>query len=319
MTIAIWAAFIVLIICMLAVDLHVIGRRGQLQTKEALYWTCFSMSVAVSFTGAIYWLYEYDLIEEHIGAGSGLSGSQAALQYFTAWLIEQSLSLDNVFVFALVFNFFQVPPKYQRRVLFWGVLGALILRGLMIALGAALISTFSWTQYLFGGLLVYAAIKMLYFKEEKFDPNNNVLFTLARRVYPMSDEFDREKFFTRLENGTRAMTPLFPVLLVIESTDVLFAVDSIPAVFAITKDPFLVFTSNIFAILALRSLYFVLAALLHKFKKLKTSLVLVLLFVGGKMLLEEVLHVPTAISLGVIVFLLLMGVLPTLLAREKND
>ncbi|HET53589.1 MAG TPA: TerC/Alx family metal homeostasis membrane protein, partial [Ignavibacteria bacterium] len=224
------------------------------------------------------------------------------------------LSLDNIFVIAMIFSYFRVPDKYQHRVLFWGILGALVMRGIMIYAGAALIDRFDWMIYVFGGLLIFTAIKMLLSKNEEINPDDNPLVKLARKLYPVTGTYEGHHFFTKL-NGRRAITQLFLVLLVIESTDVIFAVDSIPAIFAITTDPYIVFTSNVFAILGLRSLYFALAAMITKFRYLKISIVIVLIYVGIKMLISEVYHIPTLISLCVIILILGSGILASL---KKN-
>ncbi len=318
MNILLWVAFVVFILLMLALDLGVLSKGNrEISTRKALTWTLFCVVLALGFNVLVYFLYE----ERWLGlvGDSPLSGSQAALQFFTGWLIEQSLSLDNIFVFAMIFTYFRVPSEYKHRVLFWGVVGALIMRGIMIALGAALLTHFSWTDYLFGALLLFAAIKMLRVDEGSFDPEKNPLLRIARRLYPVTKDFDGEKFFTHLPDGRRAITPLFLVLIVIESSDVLFAVDSIPAVFAVTKDPFLVFTSNIFAILNLRSLYFVLAAMLDKFEKLKFFLVMVLVYVAIKMILGHHVEIPVGVSLVVIVGLLLTGVVVSITAKRKGN
>ncbi len=316
MSYAIWTGFIVFILGMLALDLGVLNRDSAvISPQKALRWTGFCIALALGFNVLVYFLYEYDWAA--IGHTQTLSGKDAALQYFTAWVVEQSLSLDNVFVIAVIFSFFRIPREYQHRVLFWGIMGALIMRGIMIALGAALIASFTWIHYVFGGLLIYAAIKLLSVKEDSLDPTQNLLFRIATRLYPVSKGLDGEKFFTLLD-GKRAITPLFLVLLVIESTDVLFAVDSIPAVFAITEDPFLVFTSNIFAILNLRSLYFALAALMDKFAYLKIGLVFILFFVGLKMILVHYMPIPTEITFAVIVAVLGVSMLISLLKAAKK-
>jgi tellurite resistance protein TerC len=233
------------------------------------------------------------------------------VQYLTAWLLEQSLSLDNVFVIALVFSYFGVPLSLQHRVLFWGIVGVLVMRGIMIALGAVLIARFDWIIYVFGGLLLLTAAKLAFAGDNEVDPSRNLFVRFFRRLYPVTEGFRGAKFFV-LEEGRRRMTPLFLALIVVESTDLLFAVDSIPAVFAVTQDPFLVFTSNIFAILGLRSLYFTLAGLMEKFRHVKIALVFILAFVGVKMLLSHHYKLPDLLSLGVIAGALTLGVLASL-------
>lgn len=284
---------------MLAIDLGVLHRKAAvIGTREALRWTGICVILALAFNVFVYFLYEHRW--GGFEPSHGLNGHTAALQFFTAWLVEQSLSLDNVFVIALIFSYFKIPRELQHRVLFWGILGALIMRGVMIALGAALISNLFWVHYLFGALLIYAAVKIITVKDENLNPEHNILFRLAKRLFTVSPNLDGERFLTKV-NGKWAVTPLFLVLLVVESTDVLFAIDSIPAVFAITADPFLVFTSNIFAILNLRSLYFALAALIDRFAYLKLGLVAILIFVGFKMLLTHHLDIPTELTFAVIV------------------
>lgn len=301
---------------MLAFDLGVLNREAKvISPARALRWTGFCIFLALVFNVIVYFLYEYDWVA--VGRVGSMSGRDAALQYFTAWVVEQSLSLDNVFVIAIIFSYFKIPREYQHRVLFWGIMGALIMRGVMIALGAALIANFTWIHYVFGGLLIYAAIKLLTVKEDSVDPTHNILFRIATSLYPVSKQLDGERFFTSI-NGKRAITPLFLVLLVIESTDVLFAVDSIPAVFAITEDPFLVFTSNIFAILNLRSLYFALAALMDKFDYLKVGLVFILFFVGLKMILAHSLPIPTEITFIVIVGVLFSSIGVSLMSAKRR-
>jgi tellurite resistance protein TerC len=241
------------------------------------------------------------------------------MNIITCWLIEQSLSLDNIFVIAVIFAYFRVPSELQHRTLFWGIMGALIMRGVMIIAGAALISRFEWVIYIFGGLLIITALKMLWSGDEKVDPDHNPLVRLARRFFPVSPTYEGEHFFTRI-NGRLAMTPLFVTLLVIESTDVIFAVDSIPAVFGFTRDAFIVFTSNVFAILNLRSLYFALAGLIAQFRYLKVALVIVLLFVGVKMLLTHHVHISTSASLGFIAATLAAGIiLSQIIPHKKSD
>lgn len=317
-----WAGFILFIIAMLALDLGVLHRGAKIiPTRSALLWSGVCVILALAFSVAVYFLYDRELIGTVLEDGRRLSGREAAMQFIAGWLIEQSLSLDNVFVIALIFVYFGVPREYQHRTLFWGIMGALIMRGLMIAAGTALIQRFDWIIYLFGALLVYTAIKMLLVKHEDVHPDRNPLVKLARRIYPVASHFEGEKFFTHL-NGKRAMTPLFLALLVVESTDVIFAVDSIPAVFAVTmpfNDPFIVFTSNVFAILNLRSLYFALSGLMEKFKQLKYSLVLVLAFVGVKMLLTHHVEIPTGVALGVVATLLAGGVLVSIVVNRRSQ
>jgi tellurite resistance protein TerC len=247
-----------------------------------------------------------------------VDGREAGLDFLTGYVVEKSLSLDNIFVIALIFRTLQVPATSQHRVLFWGVVGALLLRGAMIAAGTALIHRFSWIIYVFGGFLILTAFRMLRVAHAKVDPEKNLLVRGARRLFPVSSTYEGERFFTHV-GGRRAATPLFLSLLLVESSDVLFAVDSIPAIFAITDDPFIVFTSNVFAILGLRSLYFALAGMLGRFRYLTPSLVVVLGFVGVKMILSHHWPIPTAVSLGVIVAVLLTGVLASIAAARRDE
>jgi tellurite resistance protein TerC len=245
-------------------------------------------------------------------------GWPAAVEFFTGWLIEYSLSLDNIFVIALIFTHFKVPSRNQHRVLFWGILGALVFRGVMIGAGTALVNSLEWILYVFGALLIVTAIKLLRQQEDHFEPEKGIVYRLARRFLPFSDKLDGDRFFTRID-GRLLATPLFLVLLVVETTDVVFAIDSIPAILSITKDPFLVFTSNVFAILGLRSLYFALAALMDKFGYLKFSLAFILAFVGFKMIVEGFgVHVSQEVSLGVIGTALAVGIGTSLVLAPKT-
>lgn len=317
MTIWIWIAFLVMIVGFLALDLGVFNKTAHvISTNEALIWTALWVVLSLAFNVLIFEMYDQDWLGISSLDGTVESGKDAALEFFTGYLVEKSLSLDNIFVIAVIFNFFKVPAIHQHRVLFWGILGALILRGLMIGLGTALVQSFAWINYVFGGILILTAVKMLLVGDEQVEPERNLLVRLARKLYPISPSYEGHKFFTRIE-GRRAITPLFLVLLVIESTDLLFAVDSIPAIFAVTSDPFIVFTSNVFAILGLRSLYFALAGIIDKFRYLKASLVFVLAFVGVKMLLAHHHPIPIPFSLGVIVATLFVGVVASMLASHR--
>ena len=318
MTAWIWVGFITLILALLALDLGVLNRKAHvIKTREALVWTAFWIFLALVFNGVIYFMYENHWLGIGLHTGGESSGADAAMKYFTGYVVEKSLSLDNIFVIAVIFNYFSVPGVFQHRVLFWGILGALILRGAMIAAGAALIHRFHWVIYIFGALLIATAVKMLLSKDEKIEPDRNPLVRLARRFYPVTPGFEGQHFFSRVD-GERAITPLFLVLLVVESTDVLFAVDSIPAIFAITTDPFIVFTSNVFAILGLRSLYFALASVMDKFRYLKVSLMLVLVYVGMKMLLSGYFIIPTPISLAVICGILTTGIVTSIVVSNRE-
>ncbi len=314
----IWIGFILFVLALLGLDLGVFNRKAHaIAVKEALAWSAFWISLAMIFNVAIYFMYERHLFGVGLEIGHELSGKQAALQFFTGYVIEKSLSLDNIFVIALIFAYFRVPGMYQHRVLFFGILGALILRGLMIAAGSALIARFNWIVYVFGAFLILTAVKMLIERHDNLEPEKNPFIRLARKLFPLSSEIDGERFFTRVGNK-RAVTPLFLVLLMVESSDVLFAVDSIPAIFAVTRDPFLVFTSNIFAILGLRSLYFALAGVMDKFRFLKMGLVFLLAFVGVKMLLSHHHPIPTVVSLSIIAGILGVSILASIFGAHRD-
>ncbi|GJQ29354.1 MAG: membrane protein [Phycisphaerae bacterium] len=299
-----WIGFIVFVLAMLAIDLFLVNRDPhEVRMKEALGWTGVCVALALLFNVAVYYIYEHDWLgigsnfanltapggPEHLVVPTGM-GKRAATEFFTGWLIEYSLSMDNIFVIALIFAHFRIPAKYQHRVLFWGIMGALILRGVMILAGSVLVTRFEWVIYLFGLFLIYTGIKMVGQNSDDYDPEQGIVLRTARRLLPVTAGLDGERFTTRVD-GRLMVTPLFIVLLIVESTDVVFAVDSIPAIFGITRDPFLVFTSNVFAIMGLRSLYFALASLMNKFTYLKYSLAFILVFVGVKMMLEGVHHV----------------------------
>ena len=319
MTFYLWLGFLLLVFVLLALDLGVFHKKDEaMSTKAALLWTAFWIALSLLFNVFIYFAYEHHLLGIGLHIGHNVGGHDAAIKYFTGYIIEKSLSLDNIFVIAMIFAYFRVPDIYQHRVLFWGILGALLMRGIMIAAGAALIQRFDWMIYVFGGLLILTALKMLFSKDEEIHPDDNALVKLARKLYPVTGSYEGHKFFT-IANGKRAITPLFLVLLVIESTDVIFAVDSIPAIFAITTDPYIVFTSNVFAILGLRSLYFALAAMMNKFRYLKVSIVVVLIYVGVKMLVSELCHIPTLLSLGVILIILSVGVFSSIMKTNRNN
>ena len=307
MAVFVWIAFIVLVLAFLALDLGVFHRRAHvISIREALAWTAFWVAIAMVFNGFVFFLYEHHWLDFGTSMRQEFDGGEAALKFFTGYLVEKSLSVDNIFVIAMIFAYFGVPLVYQHRVLFWGILGALVLRGAMIAAGAALIAKFSWTVYLFGALLLLTAAKLLVTRHDNLEPGRNLLVRWARKMYPVSSDFDGSHFFT-VVNGKRAITPLFLALIVVESSDVIFAVDSIPAIFAITHDPFIVFTSNVFAILGLRSLYFAVAGLIARFRYLKMSLVFLLAFVGVKMILAHHHPIPTVVSLAIIVGILCRG------------
>jgi tellurite resistance protein TerC len=325
MTLWLWAGFLALVALFLALDLGVLNRGDRIiGARAALLWTAVWIGLSLLFGVLVYVMYEQHwlgigvltgheaalelpdsspvlaaLLRGDADVSYQVPGRDAALQYLTGYVLEKSLSLDNIFVIALVFRHFKVPLEYQHRVLFWGILGALVMRGAMIGAGVVLIQRFSFTIYVFGGFLIFTALRMLVSHDLAPDPEKSRLLRWTRKLYPVSAGFEGHAFFTRVD-GRRAITPLFLVLLVVESSDVLFAVDSIPAIFAVTHDPFLVFTSNIFAILGLRSLYFALAQLLHKFHYLQSALVLILAYVGVKMILSHHYPLPGWVSLTVI-------------------
>jgi TerC family integral membrane protein len=316
--VVVWAGFLGLVFTLLALDLGVFHRESRaIKSGEALAWAAFYVSLALGFNGLVYLLYDRHWLGVGVTVGHPLDGHTAALQFLTGYLLEQSLSLDNVFVIALIFSYFRIPLAYQHRVLFWGILGALLMRGAMIGLGSALIARFDWVIYVFGGILIVTAARMLMAGDEEPEPEKNWLIRAARRFFPVTPELHAEKFFVE-HRGARFATPLFLVLLMVESTDVLFAVDSIPAIFAVTQDPFLVFTSNVFAILGLRNLYFAIAPLLNRFKYLKQSLVFILAFVGVKMLLSHAYPIPTPTSLSMIIGILGVGVLASAFAAGSE-
>lgn len=318
MSIWLWVGFIAFIVLVLILDLGVLNRKTRvISLYEALAWTVLWVSLALAFNVAVYFIYEYHWLGMGLMEGNALDGNQAALQFFTGYLIEKSLSIDNIFVIAMIFTYFHVPLHYQHRVLFWGIFGAVVMRGIMIVSGLVLINTFAWITYIFGTFLIFTAVKMLIQRHDNLQPDRNPLIKRIKRLYPVSDHYDGERFFTRI-NGQRAATPLLLAMLMIETADIIFAVDSIPAIIAITRDPFLVFTSNIFAILGLRSLYFALASVMDKLRYLKTSLVFLLGFVGIKMLLTHHYMIPTTVSLAVIIGILGIGVLASIIGGARD-
>ncbi len=311
----VWAGFFAIFIGVLALDLGVLHRESkEMSVRQALGWTLVWITVAMSFTGLVYGLYAHHWFDWGL-APDAPSGAEAALQYVTGYLLEWSLSVDNIFVIAVIFTYMKIPAQFQYRVLFWGIVGAIVLRGAMIAMGAALIHAFDWMFYVFGGILLLSAARMLK-SDEDFDPSKSVMVRIARKVYRVTDRLDGERFFT-MENGVRAATPLFVTLLLVDIADVVFAVDSIPAIFAVTQEPFIVFTSNAFAILGLRSLYFAIAGMMMMFKYLKLSLIFILGFVGVKMMLHHHVEIPHAISLAVIVSFLAIGVMASLWMSKR--
>jgi len=292
-----WVGFVGFVLAMLALDLGVFNKRPHVvHPKEAAIWTAVWVGLALLFAGGL----------------AFFATPQTALTFLTGYLIEESLSIDNIFVIVLIFQYFAVPAQYQHRVLFWGILGALVMRGLFIGLGAALLARFEWIIYIFGALLIVTGVRMAVKQDEEFDAEQNPVVKAVRRVLPLTNGYRGKHFFV-VENGRRFATPLLLVLVLVEATDLIFAVDSIPAIFGITRDPFLVFTSNIFAVLGLRSLYFLLASVVTKFWMLKYGLAVILTFVGTKMLIESWIHIPILLSLGVVLVLLAASIAGSLI------
>jgi len=311
----IWSGFLLFVVLMLALDLGVFNKSPHaITTREALGWTTLWVSLSLLFSGFVYFGYENHWLGLGDTVGDPQSGKSAFLNYLTGYLVEQSLSMDNIFVIAVIFNYFKIPKQYQHRVLFWGILGALVFRGIMIWAGAVLIHQFAWMAYVFGAILLYTAYKMLTGDHENVEPDNNPIVRYFKKFFPVIRSFHEDKFFIK-KMGKTVATPLFVALLVVETTDVMFAFDSIPAIFAITTDPFLVFTSNIFAILGLRSLYFVLASVLDKFQYIKYSLVAILAFVGLKMIFAHHINLPEWLSLTFIIAALGGGVVASMMKK----
>jgi len=315
---SVWGGFLLFIGLMLALDLGVFHRRSHVVgPREALGWSALWVALSLLFNVFVYFLYEYGWLGWSELASHRLSGREAAVQFLTGYLLEKSLSVDNIFVIAMIFGYFGVPPAQQHRVLFWGILGAVVLRGLMIAAGVALINRFDRIIYVFGAFLLYSAVRLLMAGEERFDPDRSAAVRLVRRLYPVSGRYHGSRFFVELD-GRRTATPLLLALALVETSDLMFAFDSIPAILAITRDPFLVFTSNVFAILGLRSLYFVLAGAMEKFRYLKTSLVFLLAYIGVKMLISHHYPIPNLVSLAIIAGILTVGLGASLLAAGRG-
>lgn len=307
-----WAAFIVFVLFMLALDLFVFGGRKarKVRVKEAAVWSLAWLCLALLFNAGLWW---------HLSGTAGQDiAERKALEFLTGYLIEKSLSVDNVFIFLLIFSSFHVAPEYQRRVLVYGVLGAIALRAVMILAGAWLVREFNWVLYVFGFFLVVTGMRMLVMAEKKTDLNKNPVLKFARRHLRISESQAGEKF-TVMKDGVRYFTPLFLVLILIEASDLVFAVDSIPAIFAITTDPFIVFTSNIFAIMGLRALYFLLADVAERFHLLKYGLAMVLTFIGAKMLIAPWYHVPVAASLTIVVILIGASIIASFIATRGRS
>jgi tellurite resistance protein TerC len=285
-----WIWFNVAVLAILALDLGVLHRKSsKVSLKEAAIWSGVWVGLSLCFALAIY----------------RTMGKESGLEFLTGYLIEYALSVDNIFVFVLIFSYFSVPEKYQHRVLFWGIIGALVLRGVMIVAGSALVTRFAWTLYIFGAFLVFTGLRMALQKDDAaYNPERDPVLRLARKLIPVTPDYRGDKFFVKEPDKTGKVrfsaTPLFIVLIIVDTTDIIFATDSIPAIFAVTRDPFIVYTSNICAVLGLRALYFLLASIVDKFVYLKLGLSLVLIFIGAKMLLEHFLHIPIVAALGVV-------------------
>ncbi len=299
----IWVVFNIFVLIMLALDLGVFHRKAHVVgLREALLWSLFWIVLALLFNLGIYWW----------------RGPQTALEFLTGYLIEKSLSVDNLFVFLMIFSYFGVPAIYQHRVLFWGIFGALVMRAIFIAIGVTLIERFHWIIYLFGGFLVITGLRMATHKKEEVHPERNPVLRVVKRFLPVTEHYEKDHFFVRRE-GRYLATPLFIVLLAIETTDVLFAFDSIPAILAITLDPFIVYTSNVFAILGLRALYFALAGIMRLFHHLSYGLAAILVFVGVKMLVADVFKIPVGIALGVVATILLISIIASILSPRPEE
>jgi tellurite resistance protein TerC len=298
-----WAGFIAFVLAMLAIDLGVFHREAhEVRPKEAAIWTVVWVALAFAFAGGLFAFYGHDV----------------GLTFLTGYVIEESLSIDNIFVIVLIFEFFRVPKRCQHRVLFYGIVGALVMRGLFIGLGAVLIARFHWILYLFGAMLVITGVRMAIKSDEEFDGNDNAIVRFTRRILPLSADYHGKHFFV-VEQGRRVATPLLLVLILVEFTDLVFAVDSIPAIFGVTRDSFLVFTSNIFAVLGLRSLYFLLAAVVDRFHLLKYGLAVILTFVGVKMLGEKFFDIDIVLSLAIILGVLALSIAASMIWPKKEQ
>jgi tellurite resistance protein TerC len=308
-----WIGFNLFVLAMLALDLGVFHRKSHaVSGKEALIWSVVWISLSFVFNAVIYFFWDRMMPE------SSYTNREAALAFLTGYLIEKSLSVDNIFVFILIFSFFAVPAKYQHHVLFWGILGALVMRGIMIALGVVLLERFHWIIYIFGAFLIFTGIRMVWHQEENVQPDKNPVVRFFRRFMPVTENFEKDHFFVR-RAGKLMATPLFLILLVVESTDLVFAVDSIPAIFAVTQDPFIVYASNVFAILGLRALYFLLANIMDKFMYLKYGLAAVLTFVGTKMVIVDFYKIPIGVSLGIVAGILTLSILVSLWKAKTSS
>ncbi len=310
----IWIFFLALVFLLLILDLGILGRDNLKATtfSKALTESAIWVTVGLLFSGVIFYIYENDLF----GPDNNTSGATAFIQYLTGYILELALSVDNLFVIALIMLYFKIPSKYQHTILFWGIVGVLVTRGLLITVGYQLVTHFSWVNYLFGAVLLFSAYKMATSNEENtVDYENSSIIKFLKRFIKITSQFDGTKFFTFI-HGRKAATPILVTLLVVETTDIFFAFDSVPAVFSITRDPFLVFSSNIFAILGLRALYFVLAASMGKFKYLETALIAILVFIGFKMIAEHWIHISVAVSLAVVAVSLTLGIVASLATNK---
>ena len=310
----VWIVFIAVVIFALILDLGVFNRKPhEIKTKEAAIWTSVWVTCALLFSGVVYLSFENNWIANP----TNLTPTNAVLKFVTGYLIELSLSVDNIFIIALIFSSFAIPKKYQHEVLFYGVLGAIVFRAIMIVFGVALITEFSWMIYVFGVFLILTALKLLFSHNEQKDPHDFKIYKWIAKIYPVTTTIEGDKFFV-IKNGVKYATPLFVALIIIELTDVFFAIDSIPAILAITADPFIVFTSNILAIMGLRSMYFLVVGMLDKFKYINYSLVVILAFVGVKMIISHHVEIPEWLSLGVIVLSLAGGMLASKLIKDPK-
>lgn len=310
----VWIVFIAVVVIALVLDLGVFNRKPhEIKTKEAAIWTTVWVACALLFSGIIYLAFQ----NEWIANPTHLTPSKAVLKYITGYLIELSLSIDNIFIIALIFSSFAIPKKYQHEVLFYGVLGAIVFRALMIVFGVALITKFNWMIYVFGVFLILTALKMLFSHNEQKDPHKFRIYKLIRKIYPVTRKVYDDRFFIK-RTGKKYATPLFVTLIIIELTDVFFAIDSIPAILAITADPFIVFSSNILAIMGLRSMFFLIVGMLDRFRFISYSLFVILGFVGIKMILSHQVEIPEWLSLGVIVLSLLAGGFASIFIPEKE-
>ncbi len=301
-TFSLWSGFVAFVVLVLAIDLGIFHRRARvISLREAAIWSVVWVAVSLAFNLALL----------------HFSGRARALEFFTGYLIEKSLSVDNIFVFILLFKYFAVERRYQHRILYWGILGALVMRGVLIGAGVALIARFEWILYVFGAFLIYAGAKMMFQEAEQVHPDRNPVFRWAQKFLPLTKNYEGQRMFVRKDGVWRA-TPLFLVLLVVETTDLAFALDSIPAIFAITRDPFIVFSSNVCAILGLRAFYFLLAGVLPYFRYLGPALSVVLIFIGGKMLTERWIHIPTHVALAVLGAVLMVAAVLSVVAAQRE-